>query len=369
MRVAYLLDWYLFYATELSNAMSEEHDVLLIPRDHDLEISSARSKTSLKAYLDATLSQRIQRDYLRYRRADPRGFLEVLRIQHRISRWDADVLHFQETSDWRIVLLAALNHRRQIVLTVHDVENHVGESRGLQALLYKLLLRSAKKIVVHGEVLRHQFGRVFAERAARAEVVSIPHGVFSLYRSWDDPSVAEEPYTVLFFGRIAPYKGLEDLIAAQPKVTAQVPQARFLIAGAGQFDQYRKMICDAHAFEIHNRFISNEEIPRLFRRAAVVVLPYVEASQSGVIPIAYEFGKPVVVTNVGGLPEVVEHRGSGMVIEPGRPDQLAEAILELLTDVAMRKRLGAGARRIAETRLSWKTIAAQTAHMYAGTGR
>ena len=364
MKVVYLLDWFLYYATELANAMAVEHEVLLVPRDHAHEVSSPEAPMSLDDYLAASLSPAVKTDRLRHRRGDPRSLLEVLRLSRRISRMDADVLHVQETSDWRIVLLALLHRRRQLVVTVHDVEKHPGERRGVQGVLFRLLLRLADKVVVHGEVLKDQFRRVFPGRSDRVEIASIPHGVLSMYRAWDDPAVEEEPATVLFFGRVCPYKGLEDLFAVQPAVSAAVPRARFVIAGKGPIEDYSAAPHDPAAFELHNRFIPNQEVPRLFRRAAVVVLPYVEASQSGVIPVAYAFGKPVVATRIGGLPEAVEDGGSGLLIEPGRRDQLAAAIIRILADDRLRARLAQGARRFAETRLSWREIAAQTTRLY-----
>ncbi len=370
LKIVYLLDWFLFYATELANAMAEEHDVLLIPRDHDLEVSSPEQPMPLREYLEAAASKKVRLDHIRYRRADPRSILEVIRLQKHIASWGADVIHIQDTVDWRVILLAVLNRHRQVVVTIHDIEAHPGDDdyRRPYALLFRLLLRSAKKIIVHGEGLRDQLMRRFPTLAGHADVAALPNGAFSLYRAWDDPSVPEEPFTVLFFGRIVLYKGLEDLIAAQPLVTAAVPQARFVIAGGGPFEKYQSQIRDPAAFEIHNRFIPNSEIPRLIRRAAVVVLPYREASQSGVIPLAYEFGKPVVATRVGSLPEVVDDGGSGLLVDPGSPAQVAEAITRILKDPELRARLAAGAKRLGETRLSWKSIARETAKLYRQRG-
>ncbi len=233
--------------------------------------------------------------------------------------------------------------------------------------MLRTLVGSVDAVVVHGEALREQFHRVFPGVPPEVQVAAIPHGTFALYKRWDDPNIVEEPSTVLFFGRISAYKGLEDLIAAQPLVSAEVPEARFIIAGRGQdFAPYRAGIRDLRRFEIHNRFISNREVPKFFRRATIVVLPYREASQSGVIPIAYAFGKPVVATRVGSLPEVVEDGVSGMIVEPGRPAELARALITVLRDGQLRRRLSEGALRIGETRLAWKTIAKTTAELYSG---
>jgi glycosyltransferase involved in cell wall biosynthesis len=98
-------------------------------------------------------------------------------------------------------------------------------------------------------------------------------------------------------------------------------------------------------FTVINRYVPADEQAALFREAAVVVLPYLEASQSGVVPIACAFGKPVVVTDVGGLPEVVEDGVTGFVVAPGDETALADAIVRVLSDDDLRRRLGDNARR------------------------
>jgi glycosyltransferase involved in cell wall biosynthesis len=94
------------------------------------------------------------------------------------------------------------------------------------------------------------------------------------------------------------------------------------------------------------------------------VLPYLEASQSGVVPVAYAFGKPVVATRVGGLPDVVEHGQTGLLVPPGDSQSLARAVIDLLTDDARRRDMGARARRFAETELSWSRIGQRTLEVY-----
>ncbi|PYU09141.1 MAG: hypothetical protein DMG37_24220, partial [Acidobacteria bacterium] len=101
-----------------------------------------------------------------------------------------------------------------------------------------------------------------------------------------------------------------------------------------------------------------------FRRATVVVLPYIEASQSGVIPMAYSAGKPVVATTVGGLPEMVENGRTGYLVPPGDSAQLAEGVTKLLLDETLRRRMGANAKRKIEEECSPFVVAQKTIEVY-----
>ena len=175
----------------------------------------------------------------------------------------------------------------------------------------------------------------------------------------------EEQGTALFFGRISQYKGIDILIKSWKCVVARVPGSKLIIAGRGQdFTPYARMIGDAKGFEVHNRFIPHTEVPRFFRRASVVVLPYIEASQSGVVALAYAFGKPVVVTNVGSIPEVVEHGKTGLVVPPGDPYALAEALVTVLNAVELRWAMAKNISQEAEGELSWDSVARITTQVY-----
>src|SRR5258707_5206877 len=114
------------------------------------------------------------------------------------------------------------------------------------------------------------------------------------------PVVQEDERLLLFFGRIWEYKGLEYLIRAEPLISARVPDVEIVIAGRGEdFEKYRHMMVDPDRFVIDNETIPDDRVARYFGESSVVVLPYIDASQSGVVPIAYSFSKPVIATTVG----------------------------------------------------------------------
>jgi glycosyltransferase involved in cell wall biosynthesis len=142
---------------------------------------------------------------------------------------------------------------------------------------------------------------------------------------------------VLLFGKISPYKGIEVLIdAARIVKKSLVNNNKFnvLIAGEGDFSYFEKLLSkeDYEYIHILNKWIPSSEIPILFRRAKLLVLPYTDASQSGVISLAYTFSKPVIVSNVGSITEYIEHNETGFIFEAFNSTQLANYLVELIED-------------------------------------
>jgi glycosyltransferase involved in cell wall biosynthesis len=355
----------------LANALVENHHVLLITRDHNYEISSDDQAVNLDAFLDECLDKRIIREKLRYRRGNLKNFFELGRVFRTIRAFDPDIIHIQENSDWRIFWLAKAFGFDKTVLTIHDVAAHPGDRRKRRlrmlpsSLIYELARIKARRIIVHGDYLKKQLISISKKFENRVSVV--PHGILSIFKNWDDEIVNEEKNTILFFGRISRYKGIDILIKAQPLISKEIPKAKIIIAGKGRekdFAVYESLMEDKSSFEIHYEFIPHAEVQRFFRRASVVVLPYVEASQSGVVAVAYVFGKPVVVTHVGSIPEVVDHGKTGFIVPPRDPEALAKALVEILKNQDLRETMGKNALAKAETELSWTAIAKKTTEIY-----
>lgn len=173
------------------------------------------------------------------------------------------------------------------------------------------------------------------------------------------------PFNVLFFGRIYPYKGLDVLINSIPLVSEQFSDINIVIAGEGEdFAEYRRKMVDQRFFEVKNYQITDKETAQLFYDADVVVLPYLEASQSGVLAIANAFAKAVIVTDVGELGRSVKDGVTGLVVPPGDERSLADAILKLAMDEPLRSRLGTAAHALAKQTASPEAVAEKAIAIY-----
>jgi glycosyltransferase involved in cell wall biosynthesis len=250
-----------------------------------------------------------------------------------------------------------------LVVTVHDPRHHVGDvvSRKTPQMLMDFGFRRADRIIVHGEILKRQVREALNISAERIHV--IPH--VAIGPAEECTIVPNESKQILFFGRIWKYKGLEHLIRAQPLITAAVPDAKIVIAGEGEdFEPYRRLMDRPDRFIVHNRYIPGPERDQLFRSASVVVLPYIEATQSGVVPLAYAFGKPVVATNTGALSEAVDDGITGRLVPPANPVALAAAVVDLLRNPAQRHAMGAAGRHKLDAEWSPSVVARQTLAVY-----
>jgi glycosyltransferase involved in cell wall biosynthesis len=213
--------------------------------------------------------------------------------------------------------------------------------------------------LVHSASLADEV-RAFRPDAAVQEVF---HPIYDLYADIDELPIVGAQATrsvphILFFGNIRRYKGLDVLLRSLGLVQREI-EFRATIAGEFYVDAQplramaRELGIDAR-LTWSDRYIPNEEVPSLFRSANLVVLPYTDATQSGVVPLAYQFGVPVIASRVGGLPQVVEDGVSGRLVPPGDPSALAAAIVDYFKE-AREAGFRAGVQK-AKDRLSWDSL-------------
>ncbi len=288
----------------------------------------------------------------------------VWNLVRQIRAFKPDVLHLQLGHMWFNLLGLPLLRDIPLVLTVHDSLIHVGDAASAKTpqWIYDLACSRARRRIVHAPQVKESLMNRTGVPSESVHV--IPYVIVGDV----DISVGQdvqEQREVLFFGRIWEYKGLEYLIKAEPLITARAPQTKIVIAGTGEdFGRYRRMMTNPDNFLVFNEYVSDEKRAELFRRASVVVLPYIEASQSFIISIAYRFGKPVVATTVGGLPEMVDHGRTGFLIPPRDIERLADAVVELMQDDEMRKQFGENGMRKVNVECAPEVVGRQTMLAY-----
>ncbi len=265
----------------------------------------------------------------------PRNWSALLRVARLLRELQPSAVHLNNEQPLLLPLYPMLA-RCNSVITLHDARSHAGErpaKRLFHSLHLRLVARFIRKVIVHSTSIRDALPAWFP----RHRVHIMPHVNYRLWSAQPVPEPAALPLTILFFGRILAYKGLEVLLDAFRRL--EPTRFRLVIAGEGPLPQI-----DAPNIAVNNRFISDQELPGFFQGAHVVALPYLAASQSGVAQMAFAFGKPVISTRVGALPEIVHDGENGLLVPPGDPAALAAAI-ERLADRELRDRFSANIER------------------------
>jgi glycosyltransferase involved in cell wall biosynthesis len=352
------------------------------PYDHALSAALARAGADVELVTSRFLYGPVPReDGYRvtesfYRRTTQRGLKAPARRAFKLSEHvgdmrryrrraaGADLVHYQWLTAPALDL-ALLPPARPRVFTVH-YPLPSADRRG-QTAVQRGLLNRMDAVIAHSESGAR---RLRDEARIDPDLVHvIPHGAFDyLTRLPTETPLPEELAAVegpvvLFFGLVRPYKGIEVLLEAFRSVEG----AELWIAGMPRMplDPLRELGERAPGtVRWMPRFIPDPEIPAYFRRADLVVLPYLETEQSGVLYTSLAFGKPTVLSAVGGFPEVAEQHGAARLVPPADPGALAEAIQELVSDRPQREALATAASAAAAGPYSWDAIGERTLALY-----
>jgi glycosyltransferase involved in cell wall biosynthesis len=342
-------------ATSLAGR-GHEVDLLTSPFAHgDPPTPNGYRRAEIFLPWSSKLLRRAPRSRLRYVLKGAEYVPSVGRLLRTIGVLEPDVVHVQWLARPRADLrwVERLRRRRPVVLTAHNVLPHEGEADPAQR---RALYAAFDRVVVHtasGAERLVELG-VPAER-----IVRIPHGTF------DSPNELEPPSgtTVLFFGLIRRYKGLDTLVRALPGV----PEARLVVAG-DPLDPVEPVQRLAAELGVDDRiewrlgYLPADEVETLMQEAAITAFPYRSGeSASGALSTALGHGRPAVVTEVLGEP--VREYEAGLVVPPEDPERLAEAIARLLRDPAELERVYRGTKRAREA-LSWSAVAEAHERLY-----
>lgn len=260
-------------------------------------------------------------------------------------------------------------HYKKILQTLHDPLPH--SDKKYNTFLWRLRRKLCFRLIRYFWLLN---------RSQKEECISFNHlenktiydGALSRYdcitENYDETNVsfvsAKNPY-FLFFGGISRYKGIDDLLESMKCVHGQYPNMRLVVAGKGDFPFDISAYQQLNYIEFRNRFIPDEELAALIQGAYCVICPYKDATQSGVVMSAFAFNKPVIATNVGGLPEQVEHNKYGLIVPPCDVEALAQAMIDVLAHPEKIQTYAANIEHdYAEGLKSWKGIARQLHAVY-----
>jgi glycosyltransferase involved in cell wall biosynthesis len=279
----------------------------------------------------------------------------VVRLSRRLGQLDPDVVHVQWLPLPRLDLrwLRRLARRRATVFTAHHAVPR-DEGAGMAERLR--IFEAVARVVVHSQGALEE---LVALGVPREKLAHIPHPVFP-----DGPSEPPMGRTLLFFGLLRAYKGLDVLVRA----LALLPAARLVVAGdpldpVEPVRQLARELGVADRIEWRLGFLPDAEVDELMREATIVVLPYRRTDASGVLATAIGRGRPAVVSDVGSLGETVRDFGAGEVVPPGDHEALAAACARLLEDPRRLAEAYRGALAAREA-LTWEASAEAHERLY-----
>lgn len=248
----------------------------------------------------------------------------------------------------------------RIVTLVHNAlphERHVGD-----AALGRFFLKACDGLIALSESVEDDLQKIGVHRP----IQRLHH---PLYNTFGDPldrrrarerlGLDEDAPTLLFFGFVRRYKGLHVLLEALPEIRRHLPDVQLMVAGEFYDEKafYEDLIDEndlRSSIHLHDGYVEDDEVTLYFSAADVVVQPYLSATQSGVGKIAYHFNRPLIVTEVGGLPEMVPDGDAGFVVPPDDTSALATAVRRFFQD-GVQAKMEAGVRREKE-KYSWDPL-------------
>lgn len=336
--ISYELGTHLSHHADVLAVLSEYVENLNLWQNTDLELIITSTYRSLPGALWSWFNQ-----------------FKFKRLADRIRSWQPDALIFPMFYTWNPFLQW---HMRDIIsiVAVHDPIPHPGLTGYAYKLLEDFSIRNAERCLIFSKELAPEL----AQRGTDLQRVDyIPLGEMSYYQRYmpqTPPQDNSEIPKLLFFGRITAYKGIDTLLLAYKEIRYE-QKCELMIVGEGDLNPYKSLLDDLPEVKIINQWISEEDIAALFNQASILLLPYISGSQSGVLPIAASFGLPVIATDVGGIPEQIEHENTGLLVKPGSVPELVDATQRLIKYPDFARRLGENLQRDFRENKNWKTIA------------
>jgi glycosyltransferase involved in cell wall biosynthesis len=304
------------------------------------------------------------------------SYLDYFRNLFRLTSGNNKIVHYQffRRRDEIFFYLFLKLTGRKLYHTAHNVLPH--NAKKYDFLLQKIVYKSSKGIIAHSNFIRNKIITDFNINPAKLRV--IPHGNFDFYRPQEKLTkedarrhfgLQDEDKVLLFFGGIREYKGLDTLLEAF-RIIKDEDHYKLLIAGAPQDKQsaskYEKLIrqITTNGKILYNfSFIPNDDVARYFISSDVLILPYKNIYHSGLVHLAYSFGKPIIAARVGDFEEVIDQDKSGLLLDENTAEDLACKIRMFFSN-ENRDQMENYVLNLNTGKYSWDTISEETINYY-----
>lgn len=340
----------LHYSSQFCNELIKTRQVTAVIADYydgflydkNISLRKIRSNPSLWSFI-----------------VDSLAFWRHIPLFHKIKKLNPDVIHFMDNHP-RYPLYARVARRMwyKIYVTQHDPILHSGEQKTLlwkvAARVNKVLRNISDVLIVHGDKLKESVVSMY--NISSNKIISVPHGSYTFFTRRAKWTLPKKNH-FLFFGRIVAYKWLDVLLESLAFVKKKIPDFVLVIAGNWDIKSYVSLL-DQHKENIHfyHYDIPDEEVYSYFEQSEFVVLPYKDATWSGIIPVAYAFGKPVITTDVWELSSHVQEGETGFIVDPNNAKQLADKIVWMLCNKKEVKVMGEKWKKYTEDVFGWDKI-------------
>lgn len=281
----------------------------------------------------------------------PLAFLESVKLRRLIKRAGIEAVYSPMYSLWQSLFVGVWLPRDVLMYSsVHDWEQHDGDQSLISAIVQKIERRRADTLIAYSRHVAEQISR-----ESRKNVIELWHGVDTPAHSSLIRQIKNKNNVVVgFFGRILPYKGLDLFEASVRTINTPDLLVRGKIFGSGEF-QFG--LPDSTEFiEFNNKWATEEEIDIFFDEIDILLLPYKESSQSGVVALSLSHGVPVVTTPAGGLKDQVIASNAGLVASDFTSEAISLEILRLIKNPSLYSKFSANGLRAGSGTLSWESV-------------
>lgn len=291
-----------------------------------------------------------------------KNFLLSLSLVKKLKTYN--IIHFNG-SNGILSLLIFLLRKKKLVFTIHDIHSHSGEKArfNFAEKLNKFLIKSKYPLIVQNKLDYKYLNQKYPKISEKFKF--IPFGVLDIFREFKTLTNETPLSDLLFFGRISQYKGIEYLLDAIRGLNSQGIMLKTIIAGQGD-TYFKKDDLGKLGVKLINRYIPNEELVALIEGTKIVICPYTDATQSGVVMTAFAFNKPVIASDVGNFHEIVKDGITGFLVRPKDSDALALKIAQIISDTTLLEQMQTNIQsNTTSGEYSWSQIAIKMKELYA----